>query len=448
MRGRTGSLLLAMAVLTGPRLGAQQQDPGEALDRIVAVVGNTPILYTQILEQVNVIKQSGGTVPEDSAQRIEFERQVLEGLIEEELLVQAAHRDTSVVVTDQQVQSAVDEAMSRARRRYASELEYVRALRATGFNSPDDYRSWLTERQRRQLEQDALWQSLRDHGRLRPIPPTDKELKEFFELTKTQTKERPATVTFRQIVITPEADTLEWDEAKARADSLFRELRRRVLAEPDSIKQIFQEAARKYSDEPGADQTAGNLGWFRRGQMVPAFDRVAFRLRPLQISPPIKTEFGYHLIMVERIQPAERQARHILLAPNVTDKDRERAKLLAEQIARDIRDGKVSFDSMLVRYHKQDQQSLAEDVIRSDLPQVYQSVFDKSSPGDLIGPVYVDLGEGRPYYAIIRFENAKAAGEYTLDEIRDQISSRLGRQLARQRFVRSLREATYVEIKY
>lgn len=70
--------------------------------------------------------------------------------------------------------------------------------------------------------------------------------------------------------------------------------------------QNFADVAKQYSIDPGSKDKGGELGFFRRGQMVPAFDQVAFSLKVGQISAPVKSPFGYHVIQVEAIQPAEK----------------------------------------------------------------------------------------------------------------------------------------------
>jgi len=70
---------------------------------------------------------------------------------------------------------------------------------------------------------------------------------------------------------------------------------------------LFSELARKYSEDPGTRDKGGDLGFFSRGQMVPEFEEVVFKLKVGEISPPIKTRFGYHLVRVEAKIPSREQ---------------------------------------------------------------------------------------------------------------------------------------------
>ena len=70
--------------------------------------------------------------------------------------------------------------------------------------------------------------------------------------------------------------------------------------------QNFADVAKQYSTDPGSKDKGGELGYFRRGQMVPAFDKVAFTLPVGAISPPVKSPFGYHIIQVEARTPGQK----------------------------------------------------------------------------------------------------------------------------------------------
>lgn len=69
----------------------------------------------------------------------------------------------------------------------------------------------------------------------------------------------------------------------------------------------FADLAKQYSEDPGSKSNGGDLGFVAKGSLVPEFEKVAFSLKPAEVSPPVKTQFGYHLILVAEHKPA-RQA--------------------------------------------------------------------------------------------------------------------------------------------
>lgn len=200
-------LLLLTAVPT-----VAQEGTLEPVDRIVAVVGPIPILWSQLQEELNLMRQEGLQIPEDPEQAAGLFRQVLEQMIQEELLVQQAHEDTLVQVPEQQVQSSVDEVIRQVRAQFTTEPEYRRQLALAGFGTPEEYRRFFLERRRRELLVQALLQSLQQRDRIRPVPPNEAELQAYFTATVAQQPRRPASVSFRVIVVrsrpTATADSL------------------------------------------------------------------------------------------------------------------------------------------------------------------------------------------------------------------------------------------------
>jgi len=101
----------------------------------------------------------------------------------------------------------------------------------------------------------------------------------------------------RHILITPNGSTPDADQkAHVRADSLLAAIRKEGGD--------FAELARRFSQAPGAASSGGDLGWFAPGRMVREFEEAAFALKPGEISPVVKTQFGYHIIKVEGHKPA------------------------------------------------------------------------------------------------------------------------------------------------
>ncbi|MBS1241926.1 MAG: SurA protein, partial [Gemmatimonadetes bacterium] len=192
------ALLLGSAA--APLWGQQIRD---TVDRVVAVVGYTPILSSEIEEEIfSRYPQGQGLPAAGSPERQTLRRQVLQELIDIELLYQAAQTDTAVKVTDEQVDAAVDQQVRNVRQKYPSDQEYRDDLRNSGFQTPEEYRRWLTERQRRELIRNAYLEQLRAKDKLKPVIPTEKELRAAFEERKGLQK-RPETISFRQIVIGP-----------------------------------------------------------------------------------------------------------------------------------------------------------------------------------------------------------------------------------------------------
>ncbi|MBI3082308.1 MAG: peptidylprolyl isomerase, partial [Gemmatimonadetes bacterium] len=335
-----------------------------ATDQFVAVVGRVAIAYSRVEEELNVRRQRGDPIPADSAGLARLRREIVDDLVSEELLVQEAQADTAIRVTDEQVQSAVDEFIRRVRTQFRSDVDFQRQLQTSGFGTMDEYRRWITDQRRRELLQQTLIQKLRQSGTLRAVPPTDDELRAFYDRVK-EGQTRPAVVSFRQVVIRPEPDSAAVDSAFRLADSVSQALKQGA---------DFAALARRYSSDPGSRDQGGELGYFRRGQMVPEFEAVAFRLRPGQISPPVGSSFGFHVIQVQRSDPAEVQARHILVTPRITEANVSAARALADSVARLARAG-ASFDSLARRYHDPSEQAFAQGAVRDSLPAVFRDAF-------------------------------------------------------------------------
>jgi len=406
------------------------------IDRVVAVVGRVAIPYSRVEEALNVRRQQGEPIPSDPAGLARLRRTIVEDLVSEELLVQEAQADTAIRITDEQVQRSVEEFLRRVRTQFRSDVDFERQLQASGFGTMEEYRRWVTDQRRRELLQETLMQKLRQSGALRAVPPTDEELRAFYERVKDR-QTRPAVVSFRQVVVRPVPDSAAVDSAYRLADSLSQALR----AGAD-----FATLARRYSQDPGSREQGGELGYFRRGQMVPEFERVAFGLRPGHISPPVLSAFGFHVIQVQRSDPAEVQARHILIVPKVTEANVAAARVLADSLARLARAG-ASFDSLARIHHELSEQSFAQGAVLDSLPAVFRDAFAAAKPGDIVGPIAMERPDGATRFSVVRLEELRPAGPYTFEELRDRMRNQLAEEAALRRYLDGLRKRTYVDIR-
>jgi peptidyl-prolyl cis-trans isomerase SurA len=444
-RGLLHSVVAAAALLLGGSaarpLRAWQAPAAQlpdTVDRIVAVVGNTVILRSQLDEELFSRFPQGRNLPTDPAQLAGLRAQILQELVDLELLYQRATGDTTVKVTEEQVRTAVDEQLRNVRQQYPSDQAYRDDLRTTGFQTPEEYRRWLTDRQRRQLTTNTLLEQLRAKGTIKPVIPTEAEMRAFYEAQR-GTQTRPGTITFRQVVIAPKPTAEARQRARAQADSILAELRRGA---------DFATAARRFSQDPGSREQGGSLGWFRRGTMHPAFEQVAFGMRPGFISDPVETPFGFHLIQVERVQPAEVSARHILISPEIRPEDADSARALAERIRAALVAG-ASLDSIQRLHHDAIEEREVRDFPVDRMLPTYTTALN-GVPDRSYAPVFSLPAPGEPLrskWAVVYVEGRRDAGEYRYEDVRDTIRGRLGDQIALRRYLDSLRNATYVEIR-
>ena len=415
----------------------QMPDTAVVVDRVVAVVGNRPVLASQVDEEVFSRQSQGQNLPNAPDSIDALRKQVVASIVDEELLVQQAQRDTSIKVTDQEIADGVQQQISKIRANFTSEVDYKNELRKAGFQTPEEYRRWLTDQQRRAAFQNRLIEKLRGEGKLKPVAPTEQEMRAYFDEQKASLGNRPATISFRQIVIAPRPSPAAKARTRAQADSIVLELRRGA---------DFATAAKRFSQDPGSKEQGGSLNWFRRGVMVPEFERVAFMLKPGVVSDPVESPFGYHIIQVERVQPGEVQARHILLIPDIDSVHVDSARALADSVRRLIMRG-ASFDSLQRALHDPSAERQAENVPVDKMPEAYAKVIGDADSGTVV-PVFKLPGAGtRDQFVVLQVTGRRPPGDIRYEDVKDRIRDQLGQQLAIRRYIDELRRTTYVDIR-
>lgn len=439
-----GGLGLAAPALTaqvdsGPPDGPSFRcDTAGAVDRVVAVVGDAPILASQVEEEIFTQRAQQGQLPKTLPEFRGLCREVVSDLIDAEVMVQVAQRDTAIKVTDQEIADGVDQQFKNVRQRFTSEIDFRSELAKSGFLTPEEFRRYLTEIQRKAALRNRLIEKLKNDGKLKPVQPTDKEMRAYFDQYQDQLPPRPATVSFRNIVIAAKPSAAARERVRQQADSIVVELRKGA---------DFPTAAKRFSQDPASKEQGGDLGWFRRGQMVTEFESVAFRLKPGVISDPIESPFGYHIVQVLRIQPAEIQARHILLMPEISQTDADSATALATRVAALLRDG-APFDSLARLYHDPGEEKEADDVPITQLPEEYKDGMGDADSGQVV-PVFTirkEMGLRRKY-VILQVTGRRVAGTIRFEDVKDQIRKKLSDDLGVRHYLDRLKRATYVEVR-
>jgi peptidyl-prolyl cis-trans isomerase SurA len=412
------------------------------LDRVVAVVGNVIITQSNLRERLVAKTQSGMPVPTDSAAMRVAALATLNELVDEELIVEKA-KELKIEVPDADVNSTVDKQFKAVRSRFQNETEFKSELAKAGYGTPDEYKRFIADGIRRNEMLTRATRKLREDGKLVPANITDAEVQESFDKSRGDLPKREPSVTWRQIIIAPHASAAAKERARAHAESLLAEIKRGA---------DFEALARRESADSGSRVNGGDLGWTRRGKMVPEFDRYLFgyyALAPGQLSPVVETAFGYHIIRVDRINAGEVKSRHILITPTIDSADVALARLEGDSVAAQWRAG-ASFDSLAKKHHdfrSGEETTLLTPFPRSRLPQQYQQAFEGKKPQDVV--VFDVPGNANvPVKVVVaQINSVEAGGDMTLAEVKEQIRSSLAEAGGMRRYLDTLKKQTYVSVR-
>jgi len=318
---------LSILVLSTLQSYAQESER-VVLDKIVAKVGSELILLSDVQDQLSYIKERKGSVTENDACNI------LNNIMGQKLLISAAKRD-SVEVSDQEVEAQMNA-------RFDNMLAYVNGDTKELENFYGLTIVELKSRVRRDMKQQLLSDRMRSTI-LNNVQVTPSEVIEYYnEIEKDSLPYFNAEVEIGEILIIPETSEAAKKATKERANKL----RNRIVDGGED----FAELARQFSTDPGSGRQGGDLGWVKRGTFVPEFEAVVYNLEPMEISTPVETEFGYHIIQLIERRGNSVNARHILLTPAKTQEDNERAKQILEEARALIMSDSITFESAVRRY--------------------------------------------------------------------------------------------------
>ena len=421
---------------------AQQKNmlgnPAANMDGVVAIVGGNAILRTDLEERIVALRASGRTLPTDSASQRALMTSILNQLIDEELLLQKA-AELKITVSDNDVAATVDKQVASIRSRFTSEAEYRTELKKAGFGTPDEYRRFMMEGAKRQALQTKLFEQLRQDKKLPPVPVTNAEVAAYFANYKDSIPRLPATVTLRQVVITPQPSPHADSVAYFKAESLYNEIKKGG---------DFEQVARRESMDPGTKELGGDFGWRRRGDFVPEFDAVYFSLLPGKVSEPFRTTFGWHIVKVDRVQPSEVKGRHILIRPKLDSADIEKARRRADSVAAAWRAG-AKFDTLVKKYHDPaEEKAILNPFPQAQLPVEYQAAIKGHKAGDVLDPFSIeDKQRSVPKFFIVQIVTIDGERDASMQDYRDRIRDNLAQEKAIRRYLDQLRRQTFVVVR-
>ncbi len=431
-----------------PSAAATVQEQAELVDRIVAVVGDSAVLQSELKEFVFRIQTQGIQVPQcvlawatgeiriplDCPEFDEFIGQLLDQKIDEVLIVLHAQR-AGITVSETDINEIVDQRLAAIKRGFQSELQFVQALQGAGLTAAE-YRIQLAEQTRAELMTQRFLQQ--QVSQLLPKPVSEDEIRERFELQKNSLGPKPARVSLKQVIFGAGPS----EDSRLHAQETAEKALSRARAGED-----FALLAREYSDDPATAERGGELGWVRKGDMVPAFEGALWKLQAGEISELVQTTFGFHIVKLDRIRGEERFARHILVRPELTAEDETQAASLAQELAVALRAG-ADPDSLIQAHGDPQEQSTLTNFPQDQLPDEYQQALVGANPGDTLDPIKVTLGLPGGKWAVIRVTAISPGGEWTLDDVRESVRAQLEQEKLLGTLIDELRKSTLIEVRF
>ncbi len=291
------------------------------VDGVAAVVGDYLILESDVDKFLLDIRSQGQGAGEVTP------CQVMGKLLEDKLLAHQAIQD-SLIVSDARVNDEVTQIIGRFAEQLGSEKKVVEYYKKDNVS---ELRAELFE-----IRKDIILSEQMNDKIISSVDVTPDEIRSYFEdIPKDQLPTVGVELEIAQIVIEPKATELERQNAINKLSGF----RRDILENGSS----FATKAVLYTEDAASRGEGGLMSINRKTPLVKEFRDVVFNLQEGEVSEPFETEFGFHIVTVEKVKGDNLDARHILLIPKIGKAQEEEAKDLITKIRTTIKDGELTF---------------------------------------------------------------------------------------------------------
>lgn len=375
-------MMTAVIAFAQPKPADQQLK----LDGVAAVVGNEIILDSDIERDYVQAKAQG--------YQIENECEFLENILIDKVLLSKAKEDTLINITDDQVTRQVDGTIQR----FLTQGSESEILKFFGYNNMPEFKQEL-----RGIMKDQAYSQEKQSLITRGIDATPEEVRVFYEQYKDELPDVQEEVEISHIVVYPD---------------IFPANEQKVIDQLTQIKKEVEEGASfatkaiLYSNDPGSSSNGGLMTKVTRGMMVPEFDAVIFNLQEGEISDPFKTDFGYHIAMMDKRRGQEVDVRHILIQLKPTEEEIAITKSKLDSLSLLVAKGELTFKDIASRYsvdkytkfnggRLSDNQTGEDRLERSKLPAKTLTAISSLNEGDISTP-FEDEFDRRPVLKIVQ----------------------------------------------
>ncbi|HXB12919.1 MAG TPA: peptidylprolyl isomerase, partial [Bacteroidia bacterium] len=317
--------IFSLALISATYSNAQQAN--QLVDQVAAVIGSKIIL------QSDVQKQYAEYVAENLVTG-NTKCMVLEDLMFQKLLLLEAERDTTMIISEEQVDQELNKRMEYYISQFGgSKTKFETFYGKTVEQFKDEYRPDVKDL--------LLAQQMRNKV-VEGITVSPEDVRKYFQaIPKDSVPDINAQVEIGEIVKMPTIT----DEEKQIAKQSCEDLRQRVL-KGESLATL----AILYSDDPGSAKNGGEYKNVKRAEFVPEFDKVLFSLNDGEVSTVFETPFGYHFIQMERRHGELADFRHILKISKVSPNDLQRSADQLDSIYKMMKKDTIPFSEAAAKF--------------------------------------------------------------------------------------------------
>ena len=299
----------------------------ESIDKIIAVVGEKQILYSEIQSQKLQMKQQG------IDQIKNMDCYLLDEFMLQQLLIYQAEID-SIEVTEEMVKGELDQRIQY----FSAQIGGNEALEEYYGKSIQEIKEEFFTQIENKMKAQKMQQEISESISISP-----KEVKDFFNsIPYDSIPYINSKVKVSQLAITPSISYTQKNKAKEKLSNI----RNRIIANELS----FSVAAEFYSSDPGSKNNGGNFGWVDRGDFVPEFDAIAFNIPIGSISEVFESPFGFHILKIEKRRGDQYYGSHILVKSEKSDNELKEIKIQLQDIINNVKNGKLSWGEAIKKY--------------------------------------------------------------------------------------------------
>ncbi len=377
----------------------------QKVDGVAAVVGDKVVLSSDVNQSLAMAVFQQKLDPNKDGDLIQsIKNNIINTIVNRKVVLIMAELDSVEVdekEVDRSLQQQVDNIVQQAGSEDAAEKALGQPLRVFKREYWYDVRDMLVTQKYQQTI-------------MSKVGVNRTEVERFYKTYKDSIPPFPTTAKIRHLLLNIEPN----DTQIQKTTNLLRSIKGKILSKEKS----FEEMALQYSQDPSAKNAGGSLGFVKRGTLVTEFEAVAFNLEPGEISDPVKTQFGYHIIETQEIRGDKINVRHILLTPPTTEEDES----LAYKKAFTLKDSAKTMEDFLrlVNTYSMDKETKKSGGNLGWInPKTYPipefgMVLNQINSNECAGPIRTDLG-----YHLVWLESLKPGGKANLKKHWTEIES-------------------------